>query len=69
MIVTKKKKKNMELLKICFISDKFVNGQLQRLIDSDWESSVHWDVIEKLQSTCSANIIAKLVLFRIYINY
>lgn len=44
-----------------FILDKFVSKQLQRLVDNDWQSSIHWDVIEKLKFTCSSRIIAKLV--------
>ncbi|KOX78577.1 hypothetical protein WN51_07438 [Melipona quadrifasciata] len=41
------------------IADQFVNKQLERLINSDWQSSIHWDVIEKLKSTCNDRIIAK----------
>lgn len=44
-----------------FILDEFVSKQLQRLIDNDWQNSIHWDVIEKLKFTCSSRIIAKLV--------
>ncbi|XP_076754836.1 uncharacterized protein LOC143425720 [Xylocopa sonorina] len=46
-------------LNVGLIADKFVNIQLQRLMDNEWQASVHWDVIEKLESTCSARIIAK----------
>lgn len=49
-----------------FILDKFVSKQLQRLVDNDWQSSIHWDVIEKLKFTCSSRIIAKLVSRHIF---
>ncbi|XP_054002157.1 uncharacterized protein LOC128888946 [Hylaeus anthracinus] len=41
------------------VTDKFVKKQLQRLTDSDWDTSTHLDVLEKLKSTCSPRIIAK----------
>ncbi|XP_076619041.1 uncharacterized protein LOC143340695 isoform X2 [Colletes latitarsis] len=46
-------------LHIYSITNKFVKKQLKRLVDGDWETSVHWDVIEKLKSTCTPRIIAK----------
>ncbi|KAK1129103.1 hypothetical protein K0M31_020233 [Melipona bicolor] len=48
-----------KLLHVSQIADKFVNKQLERLINSDWQSSIHWDVIEKLKSTCNDRVIAK----------
>jgi len=43
------------------VSDKFVKKQLEKLRDSHWEDSVHYDVLQKLKSTCGPRIIAKLV--------
>ncbi|XP_043786603.1 uncharacterized protein PF11_0213-like isoform X2 [Apis laboriosa] len=59
-----KKSKNdyKKLVHVFLITDKFVRKQLQRLIDSDWNNSIHWDVIEKLKSTCSDRIIAKGII-------
>ncbi|PBC28055.1 hypothetical protein APICC_00644 [Apis cerana cerana] len=59
-----KKSKNdyKKLVHVFLITDKFVRKQLQRLIDSDWHNSIHWDVIEKLKSTCSDRIIAKGII-------
>ena len=48
-----------KLLYVRLVTDKFVKKQLQRLVDDEWQSSVHWDVIEKLKSSCSPRIIAK----------
>ncbi|CAK9815485.1 hypothetical protein ANTQUA_LOCUS8457, partial [Anthophora quadrimaculata] len=48
-----------KLLHARLAADKFVKKQLQRLMNSEWEASVHWSVIEKLKSTCTARIIAK----------
>ncbi|XP_076235773.1 uncharacterized protein LOC143180123 [Calliopsis andreniformis] len=49
-----------KLLHVRLMTDKFVKTQLQRLVDSEWEASVHWDVIEKLKSAaCPPRIIAK----------
>ncbi|CAL7952285.1 unnamed protein product [Xylocopa violacea] len=49
-------------LNVGLIADKFVKIQLQRLMDNEWQASIHWDVIEKLESTCSVRIIAKGVV-------
>lgn len=60
-----KKNKNMhnkKYLHIGLMADKFVSKQLQRLVDNDWQSSIHWDVIEKLKFTCSSRIIAKGII-------
>ncbi|XP_060831388.1 uncharacterized protein LOC132915526 [Bombus pascuorum] len=60
-----KKNKNMhnkKFLHIGLMADKFVSKQLQRLVDNDWQNSIHWDVIEKLQFTCSSRIIAKGII-------
>ncbi|XP_043604495.1 uncharacterized protein LOC122577304 [Bombus pyrosoma] len=60
-----KKNKNMhnkKFLHIGLMADKFVSKQLQRLVDNDWQSSIHWDVIEKLKFTCSSRIIAKGII-------
>lgn len=46
---------------IIYILDRFVKKQLKRLINSAWENSVHYDVIQKLANTCGPRIIAKLV--------
>lgn len=46
---------------ITYILDRFVKKQLKRLINSAWENSVHYDVIQKLANTCGPRIIAKLV--------
>ncbi|OAD59389.1 hypothetical protein WN48_09129 [Eufriesea mexicana] len=62
-IKTKRNKnQSAKLSHVRSVVDKFVEIQLQRLIDSDWESSIHWDVIKTLQSTCSACIIAKGII-------
>ncbi|KZC07025.1 hypothetical protein WN55_08909 [Dufourea novaeangliae] len=51
---------SMNLLRISLITDKFVNKQLQRLVDCDWKvCAVHWDVIDKLKTTCTPCVIAK----------
>ncbi|XP_020282615.1 uncharacterized protein LOC109854179 [Pseudomyrmex gracilis] len=44
------------------IADKFVQKQLQRLINSDWDDSVHFEVTDKLNTTCGPRIIAKGVV-------
>ncbi|XP_043249743.1 uncharacterized protein LOC122395895 [Colletes gigas] len=54
-----RKKQFKKHLHIYSITNKFVKKQLKRLVDGDWETSVHWDVIEKLKSTCTPRIIAK----------
>ncbi|XP_033365543.1 uncharacterized protein LOC117242744 [Bombus vosnesenskii] len=61
---SKKDKKmcNKKLLHIGLMADEFVSKQLQRLIDNDWQNSIHWDVIEKLKFTCSSRIIAKGII-------
>lgn len=53
------KKAFKKLSYVRFTTDKFVKKQLQTLVDSDWEASVHWDVVEKLKATCTPRIIAK----------
>ncbi|KAK9303882.1 hypothetical protein QLX08_004605 [Tetragonisca angustula] len=60
--IRNKKMYRKKLLHGSQIGDKFVNKQLERLINSDWESSIHWDVIEKLKSTCNDRIIAKGII-------
>ncbi|CAD1477901.1 unnamed protein product, partial [Heterotrigona itama] len=57
-----KRKDRKKLLHIGQIADKFVNKQLERLINSDWQNSTHWDVIEKLKSTCNDRVIAKGII-------
>ncbi|XP_071877410.1 uncharacterized protein [Bombus fervidus] len=60
-----KKNKNMhnkKFLHIGLMADEFVSKQLQRLVDNDWQNSIHWDVIEKLKFTCSSRIIAKGII-------
>ncbi|XP_012244467.1 uncharacterized protein LOC100746664 [Bombus impatiens] len=61
---SKKNKKmcNKKFLHIGLMADEFVSKQLQRLIDNDWQNSIHWDVIEKLKFTCSSRIIAKGII-------
>ncbi|XP_029659718.1 uncharacterized protein LOC115233440 isoform X2 [Formica exsecta] len=46
----------------CTITDRFVKKQLKRLINSAWENSVHYDVIQKLANTCGPRIIAKCIV-------
>ncbi|KAL6439964.1 hypothetical protein ACFW04_002965 [Cataglyphis niger] len=46
----------------CIITDRFVKKQLKRLINSTWENSVHYDVIQKLANTCGPRIIAKCIV-------
>ncbi|XP_043516545.1 putative leucine-rich repeat-containing protein DDB_G0290503 isoform X2 [Frieseomelitta varia] len=60
--IRNKKMYRKKLLHASQIGDKFVNKQLERLINSDWESSIHWDVIDKLKSNCNDRIIAKGII-------
>ncbi|XP_017792805.1 PREDICTED: uncharacterized protein LOC108574692, partial [Habropoda laboriosa] len=53
------KSQHKQLSHARLVADKFVKKQLQRLINSEWEASTHWNVIEQLKSTCTARIIAK----------
>ncbi|XP_012154295.2 uncharacterized protein LOC100876461 [Megachile rotundata] len=48
-----------QILPIRLLTDKYIRRQLQRLMDNEWQTSVHWDVIEKLKCACSPRIIAK----------
>ncbi|XP_017875365.1 uncharacterized protein LOC108622172 [Ceratina calcarata] len=57
-----KTKNKQKVLERVHVVDEFVKKQLQRLASSDWQTFVHWDVIEKLKSTISARIIAKGVV-------
>ncbi|XP_076277467.1 uncharacterized protein LOC143207668 isoform X2 [Lasioglossum baleicum] len=57
---SKKKFKNLEAVRAT--TDKFVTEQLQRLVDSEWKSDVHQDVLEKLRTTCTPRIMAKNIV-------
>ncbi|CAK9797574.1 hypothetical protein ANTPLA_LOCUS1284 [Anthophora plagiata] len=56
------KSQHKKFLHVRLAADKFVEKQLQRLMNSEWEVSVHWSVIEMLKSTCTARIIAKGII-------
>ncbi|XP_033332491.2 uncharacterized protein LOC117223973 isoform X1 [Megalopta genalis] len=57
----KKQFKNLACIRL--VTDEFVTRQLQRLVNSEWENTVHWDVIEKLKITrTTPRIIAKNVV-------
>ncbi|XP_076278794.1 uncharacterized protein LOC143208326 isoform X2 [Lasioglossum baleicum] len=57
---SKKEFNNLEAVRAT--TDKFVTEQLQRLVDSEWKSDVHQDVLEKLKTTCTPRIIAKNIV-------
>ncbi|XP_011692939.1 PREDICTED: uncharacterized protein LOC105453000 isoform X2 [Wasmannia auropunctata] len=44
------------------VADIFIRHQLNRLINSTWENSIHDDVVKKLNNTCGPRIIAKCIL-------
>ncbi|KAG7207355.1 hypothetical protein KM043_009018 [Ampulex compressa] len=48
--------------------DRFVKGQLLRLVRSTWNASVHWDIIQKLTTACGTRIIAKCIIDFLYIE-
>nr|XP_031828152.1 uncharacterized protein LOC116425084 [Nomia melanderi] len=56
------KKELEQLEKIRSEADKSVVKQLHRIIHSEWQDALHWDVIEKLKSTYTPRIIAKNIV-------
>lgn len=51
----------MPMYSLCYVVDRFIQKQLQKLINGSWENSVHCDIVENLNRTCGPHIIAKLV--------
>ncbi|XP_011144477.2 uncharacterized protein LOC105186147 isoform X1 [Harpegnathos saltator] len=55
-------KERKKAIKIVTIAGKFVKKQLMRLMQSNWEDSIHCGIVDKLRRICGPNLIAKCIV-------